>query len=515
MILYQSSKETYLLSMKSVKRHSLLSRLFINSLAFLLLFTVSVSAQEGDPVNGKKLFNSNCAACHKLDKRLVGPALKGVTERRDREWLHAWIKDNQALIKSGDADAKAIFEEYNNLPMQAFPQFSKQDIDDILAYTDGKPAAKETAQSSAPAGLSPAAKAGKTLFNSNCAACHKLDKKLIGPALGNITDKRENDWLKAWIKDNAALRKSGDALAKEVFEENGGLPMTAFPQLSDEDLNNLLAYTKEGLNVGKNSVVSNTIVEAPKSKTPWKTFVVLAVLLVFVIWVFTKNQNGFLKILTTIAVLLGVAFYGFSYLMNVGVDKDYQPIQPIAFSHKIHAGDNKIDCQYCHSSAKHSKTSGIPSVNVCMNCHKSISEYNGPVTDEYSKEFYDGEIQKIYQSIGWDSEKLQYIEGYDQKPIEWIRIHKLPDFAYFNHSQHVNVAGVKCQKCHGPVEEMTEVYQYSPLTMGWCIDCHRDTEIDLDNGYYKNIHEQLAQKYGVTKVTEAQMGGLECGKCHY
>ncbi|MDH3323674.1 MAG: cytochrome c family protein, partial [Flavobacteriaceae bacterium] len=162
------------------------------------------------------------------------------------------------------------------------------------------------------------------------------------------------------------------------------------------------------------------------------------------------------------------------------------------------------------------KTSGIPSVNVCMNCHKSISEYTGPTTSDKDKAFYDAEIQKIYKAIGWDSEKLAYIENYEQQPIKWVRIHNLPDFVYYNHAQHVTVAGLKCQKCHGPVEEMEEVYQFSSLTMGWCISCHKETDVDLKgNEYYAKIHEQLAKKFGVEKVTIAQLGGKECGKCHY
>ena len=134
----------------------------------------------------------------------------------------------------------------------------------------------------------------------------------------------------------------------------------------------------------------------------------------------------------------------------------------------------------------------------------------------YSKEDLDNEIQKIYDAVGWDKENMQYIEGYEQKPIEWIRIHNLADFAYYNHAQHVTVAGLDCQKCHGPVEEMEIMYQHSPLTMGWCIDCHRETNVDLENNdYYEKIHEELSKKYNVEKLTAAELGGLECGKCHY
>ncbi|MET2983800.1 c-type cytochrome [Aureibaculum conchae] len=497
-------------------------RLLISSLAFILLFTSQLFAQEADIDNGKKLFNSNCAACHKLEGKLIGPPLKGISEKREQDWLIAWIRDNEALRASGDEDAIAIYEEYNKLPMIAYPQFSDQDIIDILAYTDDKPVEKADTGDS---GVVTAASLGidslevvkgKKIFNANCAACHKLEGKLIGPGLANIQDKRTDEWLNAWIKDNAALRASGDADAIAIFEEYNGSPMTAFPQLSDADIDAILLYTKH-----------SSILEGPKDATevssvaetapiPWATYLVLLVLAIAVVWVYFVSKNEFVKLVTTIALLLTVGYFAYWGMMSIGVDQGYKPVQPIAFSHKIHAGDNKIDCQYCHSSAKHSKTSGIPSVNVCMNCHKGISEYNGPVTAEFDKEFYDAEIQKIYDAVGWDKEENQYIAGYEQKPIEWVRIHNLPDFAYFNHSQHVTVGGVACQKCHGPVEEMEELEQFSPLTMGWCINCHRETEVKVeDNEYYAKIHEELSKKYGVEKVTVAQLGGMECGKCHY
>ena len=217
---------------------------------------------------------------------------------------------------------------------------------------------------------------------------------------------------------------------------------------------------------------------------------------------------------------MGSAYFAYGWMSQVGVDQGYMPVQPIHYSHRIHAGENAIECKYCHSSARVSKHSGIPSLNICMNCHKSIAEVAGPeseftsVTEEYSKDFYDKEIQKLYKAVGWD-EATQSYTG-ETQAVEWVRIHNLPDFAYFNHSQHVSVAGIECQKCHGPVEEMEIMYQHAPLTMGWCINCHRETNVKIEgNAYYEEIHEQLAQKYGVEKVTAAQMGGLECGKCHY
>ena len=203
-------------------------------------------------------------------------------------------------------------------------------------------------------------------------------------------------------------------------------------------------------------------------------------------------------------------------MLQIGVDQGYMPIQPIHYSHKIHSGANQIECQYCHSSAKKSKHSGIPSLNVCMNCHENIAEYNGEEDLEkgYTKDFYTNEIKKLYKAVGWDEDSQSYTG--DTEPVKWVRIHNLPDFVYFNHAQHVTVAGVDCQKCHGPVEEMEILYQYYPLTMGWCIDCHRETNVKVkDNEYYTKIHEELSKKYGVEELTAAQMGGLECGKCHY
>ncbi len=377
---------------------------------------------------------------------------------------------------------------------------------------------------------------GSKLFKTNCAACHKLEGTLVGPGLLKIGDKREKKWLKDWIKDNNALIASGDKLAKEVAEFSPAA-MTPFPNLSDQDLEDILKYLEEG---DKEEVVLQTVstdylFDRPVIGVLPVLLITLGIffLLLFVVGATTKaanedeksefqkiTSNPIIMIMMVIATALTVAWFLFSYLIQIDVNEGYQPIQPIAFSHKVHAGDNKIDCQYCHFAAKRSKTSGIPPVNVCMNCHKSISEYKGKLFGKHTREELNGEIQKIYDAVGWKDGK--YIEGYKQKPIKWVRIHNLPDFAYYNHSQHVNVAGVQCQTCHGPVEEMHEVRQFSPLTMGWCINCHRETEVDTTNEYYDKIHKQMIEKLkaqGVTdmkkQMTIAKMGGLECGKCHY
>ena len=153
-----------------------------------------------------------------------------------------------------------------------------------------------------------------------------------------------------------------------------------------------------------------------------------------------------------------------------------------------------------------------------MNCHMMID--GSEITNEVGQLKYDGEpspeIAKIYASIGWDVDAKKYIEGFEQKPIKWVRIHNLPDLAYFNHAQHVNAGKQKCQTCHGPVEEMDEVYQYSELTMGWCINCHRETKVDVENNaYYEGVHDKLEEKYHGEDITVEKIGGLECGKCHY
>ncbi|MBD0836651.1 c-type cytochrome [Aestuariibaculum suncheonense] len=431
--------------MKKVIHRKLSKNILGLGLIILLVFTASLSAQEGDPAKGKSLFNANCAACHQLDKKMTGPALRNVEARLadeqglDRAWIYDWVHNSSGLIKSGDAYANKVYNEYAGAAMTAFPQLSEKDIDDILAYTAEVKKEAPTAVAAAGTGAEAGATTGGVSNELVLAALAVLFALLaVGLVLVNKT-----------------LRRFAEAQGVELPEETKRMPL-------------------------------------------WKAFV--------------KNQ--FLMLVSAIFLLLAGAYFIYGYLMQVGIDQGYQPVQPIHFSHKIHAGDNGIDCKYCHSSARVSKTSGIPSVNVCMNCHKSIYEYNGETSAEYTKEFYDDQIKKLYAAAGWDDANQKYTG--DSQPVKWVRIHNLPDFVYFNHSQHVSVAGVECQTCHGPVETMEVMYQHAPLTMGWCIDCHRTTNVKVeDNAYYEKIHEELSKKYGVEKLTAAQMGGLECGKCHY
>jgi mono/diheme cytochrome c family protein len=397
-----------------------------------------VATLGGDPVKGKELFNSNCAACHKLDGKSTGPALRGIAEKHDMPWMYKWVHNSAALIKSGDKAAVKVFEENNKVPMTAFPALSESNIDDIIAYTSEK-------KEEAPVAVAGAVVAGE----SN----------------------------QSGISDTVILGALALVMAMLVV---------------------MLVLVN---NVLRKVAKANGIVIEPKAKTTpiWKAFA----------------QSQFLVLVSSILLLLVSAYFVYGFLMQVGVDQNYEPIQPIHFSHKIHAGDNEINCKYCHSAARVSKNAGIPSLNVCMNCHKSIGEVaETTATPEYSKAFYDEQIDKLYAAVGWDKSSQSYT-GKSQ-PVKWVRIHNLPDFVYFNHSQHVSVAGIECQTCHGPVETYELQKQFAPLTMGWCIDCHRKTDVKMEgNEYYTKIHEELSKKYGVEKLTAAQMGGLECGKCHY
>ena len=403
-----------------------------------LLFPYFGLSQDADIQEGKALFNTNCAACHQLNRKAVGPALRGVTEKYDREWLYSWIKNGTQMIKDGDPQAVAIWEEYNRAVMTNYPQFSNEQIDNILAYTNYTPPAP-----------APAVATAQTVSQGSDISVNIILAVTI--VIFTIL-------IVMLFLVQRTLIKIANASGVKIEPEQ------------------------------KRSI-----------RPLWKAVV----------------ENQFIMFVLVIGFLLSSAYFTYGYLMQIGIDQGYAPIQPIHYSHKIHAGANQIECKYCHSSARVSKHSGIPSLNVCMNCHEYIGEYNGEedLENGYTKDFYTNEIKKLYNAVGWDEENQVYTGN--TQPVKWIRIHNLPDFVYFNHAQHAQVAQIECQTCHGPVEEMEIMYQYSPLTMGWCIDCHRESNVDKDNEYYQKVHEELSKKYGVEQLTVAQLGGIECAKCHY
>lgn len=412
----------------------------------------------------------------------------------------------------------------------------------------------------------PNAVEGKKIYEANnCGSCHAFDKKVVGPALRGVTERRTTEWLTKWIRNNEAFRKSGDADAIALYKEYGGAAMNIFENITEPQVKDLLEYIK---------TVPKAVVAKPKTDDTSKpvptsengTYVLFTLIGVFVIVLiilskvrttlrklaasnspeeypiestkepfYNKFLPSVLKKMNPVVLFMftvsigGLIFVYFWYpwaAAEIGVQKGYAPTQPIAYSHKMHAGDLKIDCKYCHVGVEVSKSATIPSLNICMNCHKGVQKRSAGQEDiDISPE-----IAKIYAALDYHPEKTgaaQY--GNNPKPVKWVRIHNLPDHAYFNHSQHVKVGNLACQTCHGPIEKMEVVQQWSTLQMGWCIDCHRNTGIDVaNNNYYKALHDKAKadlsanksqSKYfgpdGKVKVTVAMNGGLECSKCHY
>ncbi len=387
---------------------------------------------------------------------------------------------------------------------------------------------------------------GEKLFKQNCSSCHALNKKVVGPALSGVearVPQPSEAWLIKWIKNSTAVIKSGDAYGVKIFNEYNKSVMPS-QAVSDDEIKSILAYIKNPP-VDKTAPVTpaaGTGAEATDNSASSEYFLyALGILFLILILVFRgmrgnlekivrekqgiaepepkpfageyspaavfywmRTHKKWVAVITLVLVSYGAqkAWYD---MKDIGVYTGYMPEQPIAFSHKIHAGQNGINCQYCHSGVEKSKVANVPSANVCMNCHKYIQE--GAITGKK-------EIAKIYAAIGFDPEKQTY--SGKTSPIKWVRVHNLPDHVYFNHSQHVKVGKIECTECHGEIAKMDTVYQSSPLTMGWCIDCHRKTQVKMEgNAYYDELHAKLKEKYKGQEITVSKMGGLECGKCHY
>ena len=377
-------------------------------------------------------------------------------------------------------------------------------------------------------------KNGESLFKGNCTVCHAINDVIIGPALRDVHERQSEEWIYAFIKNSQKVIKSGDEYAVNLYNEYNKTLMTSF-DFSDEELNAILTYIKDESTKEVQVVVADVtdasgqaIDQSVSSNNFYLSLglnLFLLLVIIFILFRFTNlskkyvllqdNQSkgkllneddkeivdsGFnIKEFIKSNRIVGITTFLFigifvksciDGLYTVGIQQNYQPTQPIAFSHKIHAGQYEIDCNYCHTGVNISKSANIPSVNICMNCHNAIE------TDK-------PEIQKI-------------LTAYEEnRPIEWIRVHNLPDLAYFNHKQHVAIGGLDCATCHGPIEEMDVVYQYSELTMGWCINCHRESEVNAKGNDYYNKLVELHNSSSKKPMTVEDIGGLECSKCHY
>ncbi len=391
---------------------------------------------------------------------------------------------------------------------------------------------------------------GEALFKANCANCHKPDADYTGPALKGWSSRIPNpEWLYTWMANPAG---QNDAHAKELKDKWKPTIMTGFPQLKKEEIDAIMKYVDDYAPPAK---VEPGTTGAPESDNSL-LFGILTLVLALVAFILlqvnsnlrklTDEKEGIFRgepvpfyrnktyLMAGILVLFGLGGYmTITAAIGLGRTINYQPEQPIYYSHKVHAGVNQISCLYCHGGAQDSKQASIPSVNVCMNCHMAIKEYKGDPIIKENGTAVNGtaEIQKLYAYAGWNPVTKQYNADKNgdgipdgARPIEWVKIHNLPDHVYFNHSQHIKVGNQQCQTCHGNIQEMPEVYQFAELSMGWCVNCHRETKVNFYNkedstgnkfySIYEKFHNDL-KNHKMDSVTVESIGGTECQKCHY
>jgi len=417
------------------------------------------------------------------------------------------------------------------------PAVSKEGV--VPGATAGAPGAIEAAAAgngaAAGGGDQAAIAAGDALFKGNCAQCHAVNEQVVGPALAGISKRRPMSWLIPWIKNSSKVVASGDPYAVALYNKFGKQQMPSF-QLSDNEITSIIAYVTSqegGANAAAGGVTAENkgAVDGQQADTggagagQYVDMLLIVLVIVLIVLVVTlviianimkdvlrgrKDLDGrdvevleqrfdlskiykspAVRGIVAVVFIMVVLYESVQVAMGIGLTQGYQPTQPIAFSHKLHAGENQINCAYCHTSVYKSKSANIPSANICMNCHSQIKTESP-------------EIKKIYRAI----ERKQ--------PIQWVRIHNLPDLSYFNHSQHTQVGGIQCQTCHGPIQNMEVVYQYSALTMGWCINCHRETPLNTKgNAYYDKLVQLHDSKNAGVPFTVSSNGGTECSKCHY
>ena len=396
-------------------------------------------------------------------------------------------------------------------------------------------------------GNSAFAQDGKALFQANCASCHAVNKQLTGPALAGVEDRwPDKKMLHHWIRNNQEVLKMNYPYAVDLYNKFNKTQMNVFASFTDKEIDAILGYVKTEAAAAAAGPVGGATPGDEKNASGDNSllFGILTLILAIVAFVLLQVNSNLKKLsddkdgipahepvpfwrnkayIAFIAVILFIVggILITKGAIGLGRTQDYEPQQPIFYSHKVHAGINQINCLYCHTGAQYGKQATIPSVNICMNCHLAINEYKGPKIYNGEGEEVNGtaEIQKLYKYAGFESGKPW--DASKAKPIEWTRIHNLPDHVYFNHSQHVVAGKQQCQTCHGDIPKMDEVKQFAPLSMGWCINCHRTTQVQFkDNGFYsiyEKYHEEL--KNGAldsTKgITVEKIGGTECQKCHY
>lgn len=389
---------------------------------------------------------------------------------------------------------------------------------------------------------------GKSLFTGKCASCHTLGKDATGPNLQGVLGRWNNNKanLRAWVKNSGAYLKTGDKYATEVYNKFGKQAMTAFEgQLDDKQIDAIIEYTDKWVppTPAKGGPGGDPAQETDNTLLFGILTLILAVVAFTLMQVnsnlkkLSDDKEGipaaepvpvwknrtYLAFATIVLVIIG-GYLTAKGAIGMGRNKDYTPEQPIFYSHKVHAGINQINCQYCHGGVNDGKHANIPSVNVCMNCHINISEYKGTeklYTEEGEEVNGTAEIQKLYKYAGYTPGPGATFDASKAKAIPWVKIHNLPDHVYFNHSQHVVAGKQQCQTCHGEITKMDEVKQFSDLSMGWCINCHRETKVQFkENGFYsiyQKYHDDLKSgKLDSTKgITVEKIGGTECQKCHY
>jgi cytochrome c551/c552 len=391
---------------------------------------------------------------------------------------------------------------------------------------------------------------GKTLFQSKCASCHIMGKDFTGPNLVGVVERWGGnvDQLHVWIKNYGKALAAGYPRAKEVINFAPSNMQVFDGAITDAEIDAVLKYVNDWQPPSKTTDSGVGGSGAPSTNQNAIIFGIISLILAIIALILMQVNSNLKKmsddaegisrpepvpfyrnkVYIAMVSLLFFILAGF-FLTDAGIgfgrQKNMQPVQPIYYSHKVHAGINQINCLYCHGGAWESKHAAVPSVNVCMNCHKTITSYEkGPkLYDEDGKEINGtAEIEKLYAYAGFDPKNPNAWDPSKAKPIVWDKIHNLPDHVYFNHSQHVRAGKVQCQTCHGEITAMDEVKQFSELSMGWCVNCHRQTKVDFNTDSTGNKFYSIYEKFHadikngkMDSVTVKDIGGLECQKCHY